>query len=164
MELLKTVKDTKILVGGACVAGDVLSNSVDAGTCWVFRNIARNNQGSGYITRALALLQTTALTPRLTLFLFNAVPTSMLNDNVANTAPNPADEEKYIGWVDFPAMSSVGTGMSEAMATPSTPGNLPIPFICNSGDTNLYGIVATNDAVTPTALDKLTIKLTVQQE
>tara|TARA_Y100000310_G_scaffold105749_1_gene104270 strand:- start:3332 stop:3610 length:279 start_codon:yes stop_codon:yes gene_type:complete len=85
--------------------------------------------GSGRITKAIALFETTALTPGLTLFLFNTAPTSALNDNVANTAVLHADESQFIGRITFPAMADLGTGDSEAIVTPSlATGNLPLDF------------------------------------
>lgn len=160
--VIKTVSVTKILVGGAYSAEDVLSESITDGTKWTFAAIARAVGAGGYITRAHAICETTNLTPRLTLFLFKATPTSMLNDNVANTALLHADIANYIGRIDFPAMEDLG-GDSEAICTPSTNGNLPLAFICAAADDALYGILVTRDNVTLGAGDDLTITLTVEQ-
>jgi hypothetical protein len=83
--ILKSISVTKALVGGACSAEDILSESASAGTFWTFAAIARANGGKGFIVKALAICETTALTPRLTLFLFNATPTCAKNDNVHET-------------------------------------------------------------------------------
>ncbi len=161
---LKTISVTKALVGGACSAEDILSESVSAGTYWTFAAIARVNGGKGYITKAHAICETTAITPRLTLFLFNATPTCAKNDNVANTALLHADLAKYVGKIDFPAMEDLGTGDSEAVATPSTYGNLPLEFECASDADDLIGVLVARDAVTPGAGDDMTVRLTVEQE
>jgi len=101
--------------------------------------------------------------PSLTLFLFKAIPTSNLNDNVANTALLHADLDNYVGKVDFPALDDLG-GDSEAVATPSTDGNLPMAFICAAGDDSLYGVLVTRDAITDeNAGDDMTVRLTVEQ-
>lgn len=160
---LKVVQNHKSLVGGACVAGDVLSESTSNGSAWTFDRIAKKNGGDGYIVKAHALLQTTAKTPRLVLFLFTKPPTCVVNDNVENTALLLADRSFYVGKIDLPAMEDIGTGVSEAVATPSTVGNLPLAFTCASDSAELYGIVATRDDVNPTALDELSIRLTVEQ-
>lgn len=154
----KTVSVTKALVAaGDYAAEDVLSKSVSAGTCWTF-NVS---VGSGYITKAQAICETTALTPRLTLYLFKAVPTSNLNDNAANTALLHADLANYIGKIDFPALEDLG-GDSEAVATPSTTGNLPLAFVSGT-NMELYGVLVTRDAITgESAGDDMTIILTVE--
>lgn len=163
MGLVKTVSVTKSLVGGACSAGDILSESTSAGTAWTFSAIARLNGGSGYITKVHAICETTALTPRLVVFIFTVAPTSELDDNKANTALLHADLANYVGKIDLPAMEDIGTGDSEAVATPSTVGNLPMAFTCASDADDLYAVVATRDIVTPTATNDLVLRLTVEQ-
>ena len=161
--LAKTVSVTKILVGGAAAALDVLSESTSAGTAWTFSKMARIDGGSGYITKVHAICETTALTARLVVFIFTATPTSELDDNKANTALLHADLANYVGPVPLPAMEDIGTGDSEAVATPSTTGNLPMSFTCASDANDLYVVVATRDAITPTALDELVIRITADQ-
>lgn len=161
--VLKTVSDHKHLVGGACVLGDVLSESTSVAKPWRFQKVARVNGGGGLIVQAHALLQTTALVPRLVLFLFTAKPTSNLNDNGPNTAVILADMDIALPPIFFSAMSDVGTGVSQTLATVSTAGGLAIAFNCGASSRDLWGIVATTDALTPTALDKLFISLTVEQ-
>lgn len=161
--LVKTVSVIKSLVGGAAAALDVLSESTSAGTAWTFSNMARENGGSGYITKVHAICETTALTARLVVFIFTATPTCELDDNKANTALLHADLANYVGKIDLPAMEDIGTGDSEAVATPSTTGNLPMAFTCASDSRNLLAVVATRDAITPTATDDLVIRLSADQ-
>ncbi len=164
---LTTVSVTKALAAAANYAAeDVLSESASAGTAWTFSSVVRRNGDSGTIVKAVALLETTALTPGLALFLFSGTPTSALNDNVANTAVLHADEANYVGRITFPAMADLGTGDSEAIVTPSlATGNLPLAFNCADADTALYGIVVTRDAITgETATDDLIIKLTIERD
>lgn len=152
-----------IAAAGDYAAEDVLSEHATEGTAWTFADIARSHGKGGYITKAHALWETTNLTPRLTLYLFNATPSTNLNDNVANTAPAYADLAKYVGKIDFPAMEDLG-GMSEALATPSPTNNLPLAFECASTSDNLIGIVVTRDAIIGEVATKvLTIRLEADQ-
>ena len=157
--MIKTVKVTKAIAAAEdYVAEDVLSESVSAGTVWAFVGMG----GSGYITKAQVICETTAQTPRLTLFLFDTLPTSNLNDNVANTALLHADLDNYLGKIDFPAMEDLG-GDSEAVATPSTYGNLPLAFGTKSPTDTIYGILVTRDAIADEVDgDDYTIILTVE--
>lgn len=160
----KQVSVTKaIAAAGNYAAEDVICENATTGTVWTFPAIARNNGSSGYIVKAHALWETTALAPRLTLYLFNAAPSTELDDNKANAAPAYADLSQYVGKIDFPAMEDLG-GMSEAIATPSTTGNLPLAFECAEDADDLIGILATRDAITgESATDNLTIRLEAEQ-
>jgi hypothetical protein len=165
---LKTVSTTKALAAaGAYSAEQVLSQSAtnNAGTAWTWDALANATGRGGYIVRAMASSETTNVTPRLTLFLFNVIPTyttDELDDRAANLAPKNATIANYIGRIDFPELSDLG-GNSEAVCSPSTFGGLPLSFMCAATDDALYGIVVTRDGFTQTATDDLTIKLTVEQ-
>jgi len=160
----KTVSVTQALAAaGDYAAEDVMCNNATTGIAWTFSAIARANGASGYITKAHALWETTALTPRLTLYLFNTTPTTELDDNKANAAPAYADLAQYIGKIDFPAMEDLG-GMSESEVTPSTSGNLPLHFTCATAADDLIGVLVTRDAITgEVATKSMTIRLTVEQ-
>jgi len=161
---LVTVTTTKALASASAYhAEDVLSESASAGTDWDFDTVGKVNGGTGYIVKAQAICETTAVTPRLTLFLFNAASTSAVNDHAANTALVHADLANYIGKIDFGAMEDLGTGDSEVVASPSTTGNLPLAYNCASADDALYGILVTRDVFTNTATNDMTIKLVVEQ-
>ncbi len=160
----KTVSVTKALAAaGDYAAEDVMCESATTGVAWTFSAIARGYGTKGYITKAHAMWETTALTPRLTLYLFNAAPSTELDDNKANAAPAYADLSQYVGKIDFPAMEDLG-GMSEAVATPSTTGNLPLEFECASGADDLIGILVTRDIIDGEAAgESMTIRLTAEQ-
>ena len=163
---IKIVSVTKALVAAsAYAAADVLSESATngVGTAWTFSAIASGNGRSGEVTKAHVISETTALTPRLVLYLFTAAPTCELDDNAANTALLHADQANYVGRIDFPAMSENGTGDSEAIATESTFGNLPLAFTCAATADDLFGVLVTMDAFTQVATDDMIIKLTVRQ-
>ncbi len=145
-------------------AGDVVSESGTTGSAWTFENIARKNGGSGAITKAFIACETTNITPQMVLYLFTERPTSELNDNLANTAILKADIPASEGWVEFDAMEDLGTGVSVAMASPNTNGNLPLEFECAPQSRSLYGVLVTRDNVTITATNEITIKLFARQD
>ena len=150
---------------GSYTAEDVVADEPTGTTAsaWTFSEVARRNEDGGYIIQASIMSETTALTPRLTLFLFNITPTCELNDMDANTAVIKADREEYLGKIDFPALSDLGTGMSEATVSPSTVGGLPLAFKCAQGDDDLYGVLVTHDVFDNVDDKDITITLTVEQ-
>lgn len=157
--MITDIKVNKVLVAdGNYSAEDVLSESKTAGTAFIFRNCG----GSGFIVKATVRLKTTALTPRLTMYLFDTLPTSTLNDNAVNTAVINADKDNYIGRIDFSALEDLG-GVSEAVATPSTYGNIPLAFRAKDGNGTLWGVLVTRDAITgEVAGDDVSVTLTTE--
>jgi len=127
-------------------AEDVLSDSASAGTSWTFSNVVAEEGGSGTIVNALCICQTTQVTHRPTLYLYNVVPTSNLNDNAGNAAPSWTDRAGYIGKITFPALSDKG-GATETEVNPGS-GGLPKPFVCGVTLRDIYGILITEDAIT----------------
>lgn len=138
--------EKSLLAAADYAAEDVLDATATAGSPWYWPKVARKSEGLATITKAIALCSTTALTPRVTVYLFNAPPTSAVLDNGANTAVITADRYKYVGRIDFPAMEDQG-GNSEAIATPNTAGNLPLR-VKTDPQGGLWGIVITRDAIT----------------
>lgn len=152
-----------VAAAGDYAAEDVISNHATAGRAWKFDGVVRKKGGSGRIVQALAMWETTALTPRWTLYLFRGVPEGVLNDNVANTSPTIADWINYIGKLDFSALEDLG-GISESFITLSTVGNLPVYFTCAGGVRDIYGVIVTRDAVTGEAANsRAAIVLTTEQ-
>ncbi len=148
-----------VAAAGNYTAEDVISESASAGTPWQFDDLISHDGGNGYITRAHVIIETTSQVQALALYLFTATPTSELDDNKANTALVHADLANYVGRIDFPILSENG-GDSESVATPSTAGNLPLPFKCAENSRTLYGILVTVDAFTnETATDDYTVRL-----
>ena len=163
---IKTVSVAKVCEAeGAYSAADVISESdtASAGTAWTFLAVARVNGASGYITGARIISETTALTPRLVLYLFTATPTCELDDNAPNTANVWADRANVVGQIDFPAMNDNGTGASASQVSPSTVGGLPVPFTCASGADDLIGVLVTLDAFDQVDDKSIRIDLTVEQ-
>jgi len=167
--IIKEVRVTTVIqtaTGGAYAANEIVGSDECTATAtaeWLFAAVARENGAYGYITGATIVSESESITPRLTLFLFNAAPTSTVAGSAANTAPDAGDLAKYIGKIDFPAMESLGTTDSTATVSPSTVGNLPMVFKCAAGADDLYGILVTRDVFTQTDTDDMTIILTVEQ-
>ena len=138
-----------LVAAGDYAAEDVMSESTTVGTPWVFANIVRNAGGVGVITKAIALCSTTALTPRITVYLFTKSPNVLgaaFQDNAANTAVYSVDRDGYVGRLDFSAMQDLG-GNSESMLVPGDIG-MPLEFKCAPGENTLWGIAVTRDAIT----------------
>jgi hypothetical protein len=162
---------TKTVTGSSSGAGlalytanDIISNSTGAGTTIAFAAIARENGGSGYITKANIVLGTSNITPRLTMYLFNALPVGgTLNDNSPNLHILGTDTAKYQGRIDWLALDTVGSGLSQSVATPSTYGNVPLSFGCASGADDLFGVLVTRDTVTAGTNVTISIDLTAEQ-
>lgn len=154
----KIVSVTKTLLAATAYhATDVLCETATdtEGTDWDF-----DFGGTGYITLAKVVSETTALTPRLTLQLYSFPPTCELDDHATSTGPIIGDIDTFIGQIDMPAMTSIGTGLSYAVATPSTYGNLPLMYDV----TKIYVVALTNDAFTQGAGKKLKISLGADME
>ena len=158
------VSVTKALTAAAAYAAeDVLSESATVGTVWTFAAVVPANGGKGYIVKAQVISETNAITPLLTLFLFNATPTSVINDNLQNTALLHADLANYVGKIEFPALAELN-GDSEAIVTPSTAGELPLRFECASGANDLIGILVTADAFTQVATEDMTVVIVTEPD
>lgn len=160
---VESVSEKRVLCSGPYDAEDVVSESTTVGTCWEFANVVKKKGGAGIIHDAVVLAETTAIASWLSLFLHKATPTCALNDDATNTAFLLADRDIAVTQIDFPACSDVGTGMSCSIATPSTVGNLPKAFVCNSNSTSLYGVVAIRNALDLADNTILRIALLIEQ-
>jgi len=140
---------------------DVISESTSAGTAFTFSAAVFQNGGSGRITKAVIQCDDTNIVPVMTMYLTNVVPTGNLDDNAANTNPVYATEsDNYIGRLDWAAMEDLG-GASESVLV-AADGKMPLPFVCASGDTALYGVLVIRSAAhTPTSAAKWRVTLTI---
>ncbi len=169
-ELVQVTAEKTIAAAGDYAANDVVSESAAAGTCWTFSGMARANGMGGTIRRAKIMFSKAAgmglsLAARCRLKLYNAVPTCNLNDNVANTGVLHADKDKYIGYLDWPALSVVNDGGSPEASLVPGQSNLPLDYKCAAGDTALYGVLTFLDAeANETASMVCTIDLIPEQE
>jgi hypothetical protein len=144
----------------AYAANDTISNSTSAPTVLTFAGMARTNAGTGYVVKARALTSQTTNTARLRLHLYKISPTA-INDNAGCTAPLYADDAKYIGFVDFPAMQTGGGTPTAAFAISD---GVRLHFKADTADTALYGLLQTLDAFTPASAQTFTITLSAEQD
>ena len=127
---------------------DVVSENASTGTVWSFTGFPG---AGGYLVKGRVTSNlVTGMTPRLRMYLFNAAPTGVLNDNEANTEPVYADEAQKVGYVDFDAMDN---SMSGADSSESQRDDLRLEF---SGHT-LSGVLVTLDAFTPASAQQFTV-------
>lgn len=151
----------------AYAANDVMSDDVCTTTSpteyWTFAGMASAAGGYGVIDFATLFLETENQEPRISLLLFNAVPTGVLTDNLANTNPVKGDIAKWVGNLDFVATNKeAATVASTSQMGPSTVGGTPLFYKCAAGSTTLYGVTVTRDVVTLTANDDCSIALQVK--
>ncbi len=149
-----SVSVQKTMVADAKAAGDVYSENASTGTDWDFEL-----GGHGYITKA-TIMHDAAMTERFVLYLFGQPPTSVVNDNVANTSPLTADALFFLGAIEFDAMRFIQTGDAWSIASPSTGSDaLPIHF----DNYTIYGILVGQDGDT-TVAEAMTITLTAEMQ
>lgn len=150
---------------GVVVAGDVLSNDdccSTTATYWTFTDVAQENGGYAYITKAELFNEMENLAVQYDLRLLNAIPTGNLKSNFPNTTPL-TNQTGYLGKIAFPASTADGaTVATTTQATPSTVGNLPMAVKCAAGSRDLYGILVTRTNHTHTTGDTITITLYVE--
>jgi hypothetical protein len=166
-ELVKVTQNKTIAAAGDYAANDVISEHATTGTAFTFSGMARAIGQSGTIRRAKIVFSKasgmgTSLAARTRLRLYTATPTCNLNDNVANTGVLNADKANYVGYLDFPMLSSDG-GSPEAFVVCGQ-SSLPLDFVCATNDTALYGVLTFLDAeANETASMICTIDLLVEQ-
>lgn len=132
----------------AYIALDAVANSTGTASLLTFNNIARTINGSGYVVKAILMTNQISNTARFRLQLYNFSP-SPISDNDAFPLLWTNRDSK-IGFLDFPAMFSCGSGSSAAISFLTPPdGYTPLSFVCVSGSANLFGMLETLDAFTP---------------
>lgn len=147
----------------AYAAGDVLNESDSAGTGWTFSSCARLNGGSGIIQGATLIDSANQTTKgSFELWLFRNAPAAD-NDNAVFT-PTDAELLDVVAVIPF---STVYVGD----ATSGANGNcvhlsqpVSIPFVCDSDDTALYGVLVVRNAYTPVSAEVITINLKMLQD
>ena len=139
----------------AYTAKDAVSNSTSAPTVLTFTNLARVNAGSGYIVKARLITNQSTCIARFRLHLFHTAPTA-INDNAAYTLlyTNAAIR---LGYIDFPACQTEGSGSDAANAQNDT---VRLAFVCAAASRTIYGVLETIDAFTPASAQQFYIELT----
>lgn len=135
----------------------VTSNSGSGVVSFTFTDIARVNSGSGYITKARLVTDQSANVAQFRLWLFNATPGTLQNDNAAYLIKY-ADKLTRLGYIDFPAMSTeAGSDCAQALAD-----NIRLAFTADSSG-DLVGILQTRTAFTPASGQKIYCVLTAER-
>jgi hypothetical protein len=120
------------------------ADSISAPSLLTFTNIARVNGGSGYIVKARLVTDQSSNAARWRLHLFHTAPTAV-NDNSAFPLLF-ANRVNKIGYIDFDAMGTEGSGSNCAE---STNFSARLKFVCAAGSRNIYGILQVRDNFTP---------------
>ncbi len=142
----------------AYAALDSVNTSTSAPTIITFTNAMRVTGASGYVTLVKLLTDQSTNVARLRLHLFNVNNPTLPNDNAAY-AMKWADRAGYLGAIDLPAFATEGTG-SDCARTENA-GNL-LAVKAAGGDRNLYGLLETLDAFTPTSAQNFHLELATE--
>jgi hypothetical protein len=155
-----------ILAAGNYAANDVISEHGSTGTVWTFAKATLGLGGYGRVVKATMIAETTLLTFIGALFLYNAAPTCVLNDNVANDGVKFADDAQFLGRIEFPALAPEVAGVAPVAEAKEqvAASNLPLPFMTGAALKDIYGVlVATDSETNETAGEDLTIKLVIER-
>lgn len=138
-----------------------INDVVGDGTVRSLLAIARQPGYGGYFVRArLTTDRNGPDVEQIRMWVYASAPTA-----IADNAPFTllyADRAKRLGYIDFPAFTSEGSGSdsSSALITPNTPGGgLPLPFKCDLTSTGLLYMLVTKTGFTPAALQKFYVEI-----
>jgi hypothetical protein len=137
---------------------DSVADSATAPTILTFAGMGRVNGAAGHICKAQLLTDQPANIAQFRLHLFNVAPTA-INDN-APYAALWANRASRVGTLDFPALSTEGTGSTAAFAQWV---DIPLFYVCATADTALYGLLETKTVFTPASGQNFYLALTAQQ-
>jgi hypothetical protein len=132
---------------------------VGAGALITFAGAGRVAAGSGLIVKARLMVAQAACTARHRLHLYHTAP-AVIADN-APLAMLWANRAGRIGYIDFPALATEGTGSDCAGAL--APWDR-LAYACAAGDTAIYGVLETLDAYTPGNAAAYFLELTVERD
>ncbi len=141
---------------------DNVANSVGAPTILNFANLAKVNGGGGYIVKARILTDQKTCVARFRLHLYKTAVAAQ-GDNTPFTLlwVNNATRIGYIEWygmkTEDPANSTAAGDIDS-----SGDNNLPLEFICDPADRDLYGMLETLDAFTPANNQNFFIELSAE--
>jgi len=139
----------------AYTALDTIANATSGAIVATFSNIGRVNGGSGYIVGARLLTDQKTNTARYRLHLYRVSPTA-INDNSPFTLLW-ANYGIRIGKIDI---NNVGTeDASNSTAAVGSNYDIRLPFQCQAGDKNIYGILETLTAFTPASAQNFFLEL-----
>lgn len=143
---------------------DVVSGSASGGTAMTFLNAARDNGGGGYIIDAMVVDSAYAATAMtFDLFLFNANPTTEINDNLSfqPTDAELANTEAVITLNNFYAGSAtIGTAGNRIFQSDAANRH----FVCVSSGSDLYGVLVARTAYNPISAEEFTVRLRIMED
>lgn len=143
----------------AYAAGDVVSNATSGNTILTFADVGDDLASSGYIVGAKLLTDQATCVAQFRLFLFSASTATLDVDN----GPADflwADRASYLGYIDFPALSTEAGTNTAAQAQDMALRHL---FVCGSTVTAIYGYLVTKTAFTPASAQNFRVELSVAQ-
>lgn len=144
----------------AYTAKDAVTNSTSSPSVMTFTNACRVAGGCGSITKARLFVDsaTAMLGAVLRLHLYHTAPTA-INDNAAFTLLY-ANRDKRIGYIDFPALATEGTGSDSSAALWI---DMPMAYCCAAADRNLYGLLEiTTPGAAPASGQNIWVSLTAE--
>jgi len=139
----------------AYAAKDAVGDSTSAPTVLSFTNAVRISGGTGYVVGARINTSQTTCVARFRLHLFRTTPTA-INDNGAFTLLD-ANFATRLGYIDFAAMQTEGTGSTAANSQNAT---VRLPIVC--GATTLFGLLESLDAFTPASAQTFKFELAIE--
>jgi hypothetical protein len=164
----------------AYTAGDVVSNSASATTLMQFPRVVRMEGASGTVVKARLTTDKKDDTGAYRLFLYtkSEATVSVPADNAPNTAIY-ANRPYYIGFLDFPALTSGAdtTNSTGSIAIwtggvgSTTQPNGPLAFVADgtkagnpfAAETAIYGHLVALGTPTPASGQNFSVELTVMQ-
>lgn len=135
-------------------ANDAVADSASAPTVLTFASLARTNAGAGVITTARIVTNLSTCTSKFRLHLFNVLPTP-INDNAVYTELW-ANRVGSLGFIDFVAMTTSGTGSDAAISINSSSN---LAFTAAAGTKNIYGLLEIQDILVPASAQVFYIAL-----
>lgn len=142
----------------AYAANDAVANSTSAPTILTFTNCARKIGLGGLITKATLATDQAACVAAFRLHLFTTV-VSAINDNAAWTQLW-ANRASYVGYIDFPPLSTEGGSNTAAFAQMTS---APLTFNADTSDMSLYGMLETRTVFTPANAQNFFVSISVER-
>lgn len=144
-------------------ANDAVADNAPSITTQILSGIARKDNGSGAIVRAVVKTDKIDSTMALKMVIYNAAPADgFITDNAAFDIKY-ADASKVVGIIDFPAMTSMGTGEAGSARVARVEG-LNIPFQCVGDVDDLYFQLYQTGTPTPASGQKFYFNIGVIQD
>lgn len=137
--------------------GDVVSDNASATTPFTIENAARGLGGSGYIVGARLTCDNADFDAETRVHIFRTPEVTVAGDNSALARPYDEDSD-YVGSFDFAAASSPAAGGSSGAQN----NTVRLPFTCADDSSNLYAVIETLTAFTPSSGDGYRLSLVTE--